>query len=182
MVKDDRFKRQRMLSVGEKIQLLTALLQTREFDKFVYHLVCWRFTSEKKKTEVVSKTAFCSWYVWQERRKVAPPGYPFASVFHLIQVPCGSHDQFHPFPGLLFGQFVSQDLKMYGQIWKADVTNNVGPFIFTALFLSWHQYMSQKFQRKITCEFLITERGRMSLPALLILYCVQHIVHLEAIV
>lgn len=52
----------------------------------------------------------------------------------------------------------------------------MGPFIFTALFLLWHQHMSQKFQGKITCEFLITERGRMSAYRILGGHCVG-IVH-----
>lgn len=152
----------------------------RYFAKLVYHWVCWRFTSEQKEKSSVKQKGIL--FLICAIRKVAPPGYPFASVFHLTQVLCGRLDQFHPFPGLLFGLFVSEDIKMYGQIWKADVNNNVGALISTALFWLWHQYTTQKFQRKITREILITERGRMSLPALLILCCVRHIVHVEAIV
>lgn len=91
---------------------------------------------------------------------VVPPGYPFASMFSLSQVLSDRLDQFHPFPGLLFGPFVSEDIKRYAQIRKADVTNNMGPLILMALFFGL------KVPQQITYEIPIRGSGRMSVSAL----------------
>lgn len=58
MVKDDGFKRQRMLSVAEKIQLLTALLKKRYVAKFVSLGV--EDSRQNKKETAHNKKAFYS--------------------------------------------------------------------------------------------------------------------------
>ena len=54
--------------------------------------------------------------------------------------------------------------------------------LFEQLYFGYGTNMTQEYQRKTTCELLITERGGMYLLAPLIPYCVQHIVHVQAIV
>lgn len=124
-----------------------TLVNTWYFTKFTYVWVYIRLRLKQRNNGACKKVYFPVYFyicVLHEGRMVAPPGYSFASAFPLSNVFSNCIAEFHPFPGLLFGQFVTEDKKKYGLMWTADV----------AAYKIQHTatYNKKKFQRKKTCN------------------------------